>query len=80
VIFSNVLGLQLVDMHSTNGTFVNGQRINRRRLRNNDVIAIGSHRLKYVNELERYSEDEGGPGRDTAVLPASPAKPVRRVK
>jgi len=80
VIFSNVLGLQLVDMHSTNGTFVNGQRINRRRLRNNDVIAIGSHRLKYVNELERYIEDEGGPGRDTAVLPANPAKPVRRVK
>jgi len=80
VIFSNLHGLQLVDMHSTDGTFVNGQRINRRRLDHNDVIAIGSHRLKYVNELQGQTEDDGGPGRDTAVLRTDSASPVRRVK
>lgn len=80
VIFSNLHGLQLVDMHSTNGTFVNGQRINRRRLNHNDVIAIGSHRLKYINELQGRAEDDDGPGRDTAVLRTDSGSPVRRVK
>lgn len=33
------------DLKSTNGTYVNGKRVQRRRLLNKDVIAIGHHRL-----------------------------------
>ncbi len=33
------------DLGSTNGTFVNGQRVTKRTLNPNDVIQIGHHRL-----------------------------------
>ncbi len=45
----NIDGAQvLMDMNSTNGTFVNFKRIQQQVLRDNDIIAIGRHRLKYV--------------------------------
>lgn len=40
----------LEDLNSTNGTFVNGQQVNKHFLQNNDVIELGKYRLKYVNE------------------------------
>ena len=40
----------LVDNSSTNGTFVNGHRIDKRDLRNNDIIIVGSTNIKVVNE------------------------------
>jgi pSer/pThr/pTyr-binding forkhead associated (FHA) protein len=40
-------GLWLIDLGSTNGTFVNGQRIDgRRRLRDGDVVKVGDTELK----------------------------------
>ncbi|HEX5392691.1 MAG TPA: FHA domain-containing protein [Rhodocyclaceae bacterium] len=40
----------LEDLASTNGTFVNGQQVQKHFLQNNDVIELGKYRLKYVNE------------------------------
>ncbi|MCG3143899.1 MAG: hypothetical protein HONDAALG_01271 [Gammaproteobacteria bacterium] len=40
----------LEDLGSTNGTYVNGKLIKKHALRDGDVIAIGKHELKYVNE------------------------------
>lgn len=40
----------LEDLHSTNGTIVNGQLIQRHVLKNHDVIELGKHKLKYVVE------------------------------
>lgn len=40
----------LEDLASTNGTFVNGQQIQKHFLQNNDVIELGKYRLKYINE------------------------------
>lgn len=37
--------LFLEDLHSTNGTFVNEQKIDRRQLQDTDSIRIGAHRL-----------------------------------
>lgn len=39
----------VTDLSSTNGTFVNGERVKKRSLRHNDVIGIGSHELRYVD-------------------------------
>jgi pSer/pThr/pTyr-binding forkhead associated (FHA) protein len=44
----DALGTEVVDLGSTNGTFVNGQRVQRRRLRNGDRIRIGDAVLEYV--------------------------------
>ncbi len=40
----------LEDLGSTNGTFVNGKLIKKHALQNGDVIAIGKHELKYINQ------------------------------
>ena len=38
------------DLDSTNGTFINGEQVSKHVLQNGEVIAIGKHELKYVNE------------------------------
>ena len=43
-------GCQIVDLGSSNGTRVNGVRVERAPLEVDDVISIGSAQLRYVNE------------------------------
>jgi type II secretory pathway predicted ATPase ExeA len=62
----------IVDLNSTNGTFVNGKRIKKRILRDGDVIQIGRHRLSYANPATRVTQLAGETidrWRETAVLP-----------
>lgn len=40
----------ITDLGSTNGTLVNGERISKQPLRNGDVISIGRHELRFVDE------------------------------
>ncbi|CAK0761621.1 putative FHA domain-containing protein [Gammaproteobacteria bacterium] len=44
------------DLGSTNGTLVNGQKIDRKVLEDNDVIAIGRHELRFIGETERVGK------------------------
>lgn len=48
----------LEDLHSTNGTVVNGQRITKHPLKHGDVIEIVKHKLKYVNEEGAAAEED----------------------
>ncbi|MEJ2128812.1 MAG: FHA domain-containing protein, partial [Woeseiaceae bacterium] len=41
--------LVLLDLNSTNGTIVNSVETPKKILRNNDIITLGSHRLKVEN-------------------------------
>ena len=41
--------LILVDLNSTNGTFVNSVRVNSTILRSNDIISLASHRIKVLD-------------------------------
>jgi len=54
-------GHVLTDLNSTNGTFVNGQRVTRGRLlRQGDVVQIGPFRLVYeVDGLQQYAATGG---------------------
>ena len=47
----------LEDLESTNGTFVNGKLVKKHALKNGDIITIGKHELKYVNEEASDSDD-----------------------
>jgi general secretion pathway protein A len=38
----------LEDVHSTNGLYVNDQRVRRHHLRDGDIVKIGQHRLHYI--------------------------------
>ena len=48
----------LEDLGSTNGTYVNGKLVKKHALKDGDVIAIGKHELKYVNENASADDDE----------------------
>ncbi len=48
----------LEDLGSTNGTYVNGKLIKKHALKDGDVVAIGKHELKYLNELATNDDDE----------------------
>ena len=46
------------DLDSTNGIFINGNKISRHALQNGDSIIIGKHELKYVNTGAECGESQ----------------------
>lgn len=59
------------DLTSTNGTFVNGERVARRRLQEGDRLLVGGNILKLVSEVRPAPADlETRPGLEPAVTPA----------
>ena len=48
----------LEDLDSTNGTFVNGNAIKKHPLKNGDVITIGKHELRFINENMGADDDD----------------------
>lgn len=46
----NVKDVYVEDLGSTNGTLVNGQRIKKHMLRHGDVILLGRHEFKFLDE------------------------------
>lgn len=47
--------VQVEDLGSTNGTYINGNMVKRQRLRDGDVIAIGNFRIHYKEATEHPS-------------------------
>ncbi len=52
----------LMDLNSTNGTFVNSRRISNLMMRHEDVVQLGNYRIKFVDPsaTERSSLDDPG--------------------
>ncbi|HVK56791.1 MAG TPA: FHA domain-containing protein [Burkholderiales bacterium] len=50
VIFTLLNDSFIEDLNSTNGTFVNGKPVRRHLLQHGDIIELGKHKLKYVND------------------------------
>jgi hypothetical protein len=49
----------LEDLNSTNGTYVNGKLIKKHALQHDDVITVGHHQLRYVeDQAQDAAEDE----------------------
>jgi len=49
----------LEDLNSTNGTYVNGKLIKKHALQHQDVITVGHHQLRYVDDrADEVPEDE----------------------
>ena len=49
----------LEDLNSTNGTYVNGKLIKKHALQHGDVITVGHHQLRYVDDqADEATEDE----------------------
>jgi pSer/pThr/pTyr-binding forkhead associated (FHA) protein len=59
----------LMDLNSTNGTFVNSQRVSNHVLVDNDIITIGHHRIKFSDPYATTrSALEGAEFADTAIM------------
>lgn len=48
----------LEDLDSTNGTYVNGKLVKKHALKNGDVVTIGKHELRYINDEATDEDDE----------------------
>jgi len=48
----------LEDLESTNGTFINGKLVKKHALKDGDVIQIGKHELKYVNDNASSGDED----------------------
>lgn len=64
----------LEDLNSTNGTYVNGKLIKKHALQHSDVITVGHHQLRFVEDDEVQDEFE-----KTMVIQPS-ARPVEKVR
>jgi pSer/pThr/pTyr-binding forkhead associated (FHA) protein len=64
----------LEDLNSTNGTYVNGKLIKKHALQHGDVITVGHHQLRFVEDDEAQDEFE-----KTMVIQPS-MRPVEKVR
>src|SRR3970040_32561 len=48
----------LEDLNSTNGTYVNGKLIKKHALQHGDVVTVGHHQLRFVDQQEGDSEQD----------------------
>ncbi len=59
----------LMDLNSTNGTFVNSRRVSNYVMRHDDIVSIGNHRIKFVHAAaERKAEQDDETIADTVIM------------
>lgn len=59
----------LMDLNSTNGTFVNSKRVSNQVLRHEDVITLGHHKVKFYDPFATTRDPLDGPDfADTAIM------------
>ena len=58
----------LMDLNSTNGTYVNSRRVQNHVLNHDDVISIGNHGIKFHDPAARQSDSLDGAGFDETVV------------
>jgi pSer/pThr/pTyr-binding forkhead associated (FHA) protein len=74
--------VNLEDLNSTNGTYINGKAVKKQQLTNNDTIEIGKYKIKYVNEQQEAGFERtmvikaGATGLVSPAPAAAPAAPA----
>ena len=59
----------LMDLNSTNGTFINSRRVSNQFLMHEDIVTIGHHRIKFSDpQATRRERLEGAEFDDTAIM------------
>lgn len=66
------------DMGSTNGVILNGKRITKRQLNSGDIVKIGRHEFKFVDESSgQFDQTVMIPAATVETKPAAPASPAK---
>ena len=71
MLFRNGSATIVVDLKSKHGTFVNGKRVMRKVLINNDIISVGDHRIKFMDPSARRRTTLQGAGWDDTTIAKS---------
>ena len=71
MLFRNGSATIVVDLKSKHGTFVNGKRVTRTVLINNDIISVGDHRIKFMDPSARHRTTLQGAGWDDTTITKS---------
>jgi type II secretory pathway predicted ATPase ExeA len=59
----------LVDLNSTNGTFVNSKRVSNHMLAHDDIVTIGHHHMKFTDpQATQHGRLDGASFDDTAIM------------
>lgn len=73
--------VQLIDLNSSNGTFVNGHRVNGQvRLDRTDIVKVGDHLLPWRNYVQVPAAAPVGAAHATVVAPPQPQPPAGKVE
>jgi pSer/pThr/pTyr-binding forkhead associated (FHA) protein len=64
----------LEDLNSTNGTYVNGRLIKKHAMQHGDVVTVGKHQLRFVEDDEQQDEFQ----RTVVIQPSE--RPVEKVR
>jgi general secretion pathway protein A len=62
-------GWMLIDLSSTNGSFVNGRRVREHRLRDGDLIAVGHHQMRFAGPTAKPRAASAAVEGDTTLVP-----------
>ncbi|MCI0517859.1 MAG: FHA domain-containing protein, partial [Woeseiaceae bacterium] len=68
----------LMDLNSTNGTYVNSRRVSNHVLQHEDVISVGQHGVKFIDPQATAGIEIGGAGLDDTVVMKS-LEDIRRL-
>lgn len=80
-VFLNLKNIYIEDLNSTNGTLLNGKKVNKRQLEHGDVVRIGHHEMKFINESAQDFEKTviiQSEKPDPASVPSN-SKPILKV-
>ena len=66
-VFLNLQNIYIEDLKSTNGTLLNGKKVNKRQLEHGDVVRIGHHEMKFIDEKAQDFES-------TVIIQAEPVQ------
>ena len=64
----------IVDLNSKNGTYVNGKRVKQQVLINDDIIAMGDHRIKFIDPASTRRQSLQGTKWDESTITKSVEK------
>ncbi|KQP47610.1 FHA domain-containing protein [Pseudorhodoferax sp. Leaf274] len=70
--------VQLEDLNSTNGTYVNSRPIRRQVLRHNDMLEIGKYKIKFLHDAQDAGAARAPAASAPAALRAEAPTPQRR--
>ena len=62
--------VQLEDLHSTNGTYVNARAVKKHVLEHNDIVEVGKYKIRYLAGTEAAEPPVGAPRTGNPVISA----------